>query len=67
MRRDPRVTSVGLKVVEALAWFGPEASFLAERLQSWLDLDRRLGVPGKTTAWPARTGRALAVSPVIFQ
>jgi hypothetical protein len=39
------VLPVGLKVVEALAWFGPEASFLAERLQSWLDLDRRLAVP----------------------
>jgi HEAT repeat protein len=39
------VLPVGLKVVEALAWLGPAASFLAERLQSWLDLDRRLGVP----------------------
>lgn len=39
------VLPVGLKVVQSLAWFGPEASFLAERLPSWLDLDRRLGVP----------------------
>jgi hypothetical protein len=39
------VLPVGLKVVEALAWFGPEAAFLADRLQGWLDLDRRLGIP----------------------
>ena len=42
------VLPVGLKVVEALAWFGPEATFLAERLQSWLELDRRLGAPAVT-------------------
>lgn len=39
------VLPVGLKVVEALAWFGPEAAFLAERLRGWQELDRRLGVP----------------------
>jgi hypothetical protein len=45
---------VGLKVVEALAWFGPEASFLAERLQSWLDLDDRLGHPASEDEIVAR-------------
>ena len=48
------VLPVGLKVVEALAWFGPEATFLAERLRSWLDLDRRLGVPAPQSEIVAR-------------
>jgi HEAT repeat protein len=39
------VLPVGLKVVEALAWFGPEATSLAARLQNWLNLDHRLGAP----------------------
>jgi hypothetical protein len=39
------VLPVGLKAVEALAWFGPEATFLADRLEGWLNLDHRLGGP----------------------
>jgi hypothetical protein len=39
------VLPVGLKVIEALAWFGPDATFMADQLQGWLNLDYRLGGP----------------------